>query len=117
MERLWAGHESIAPDAEAIFLWLSDSPELNLQSKEKIEEASDVFPRSRLVVIDTEFDCERLAPGHIYFLNTQKLGISSLLTKAADQRTWTIWQTIENTAMASPSHVIVDEAHRGMGLT
>jgi type III restriction enzyme len=119
MERLWAGHESVAPDPNAIFLWISDSPELNIQSKDKIEAASDVFPRSRLVMIDTDFDSERLAPGHIYFLNTQKLGISSLLTKPGDARTWTIWQTIENTAKASPAHfnVIVDEAHRGMGLS
>lgn len=119
MERLWAGHESIAPDPEAIFLWISDSPELNTQSKEKIEAASDVFPRSQLIVIDTDFDYERLAPGHIYFLNTQKLGVSSLLTKPGDGRTWTIWQTIENTAKASPTHfnMIVDEAHRGMGLS
>jgi type III restriction enzyme len=119
MERLWTGHESIAPDPEAIFLWLSDSSELNIQSKEKIEAASDVFPRSRLVVIDTDFDSERLSPGYIYLLNTQKLGVSSLLTKPGDARTWTIWQTIENTAKASPAHfnVIVDEAHRGMGLS
>jgi type III restriction enzyme len=117
MERLWAGHESIAADPNAIFLWISDSPELNIQSKEKIEAASDIFPRSRLVIIDTDFDAERLAPGHIYFLNTQKLGVSSLLTKSGDSRTWTIWQTIENTTKASPTHfnVIVDEAHRGMG--
>lgn len=118
MERLWAGHESIAPDPNAVFLWISDSPELNLQSRDKIEAASDVFPRSRLVIIDTEFDQERLTPGLVYFLNTQKLGVSSLLTKEGNRRQWTIWQTIENTAKASPTHfnVIVDEAHRGMGL-
>ena len=52
MERLWAGHESIAPDPGAIFLWISDSPELNIQSKEKIEAASDIFPLSRLVIIE-----------------------------------------------------------------
>src|SRR5216684_4691164 len=119
MERLWAGHESIAADPNAIFLWISDSPELNIQSKEKIEAASDIFPSSRLVVIDNDFDGERFAPGHIYFLNTQKLGTSSLLTKPGDGRTWTIWQTVENTAKASPTHfnLIVDEAHRGMGLS
>ena len=118
MERLWAGHESIAADPNAIFLWMSDSPELNVQSKEKIEAASDVFPRSRLVIIDTDFDRERFSPGYIYFLNTQKLGVSSLLTKDGNAREWTIWQTIENTAKAHPAHfnVIVDEAHRGMGL-
>jgi type III restriction enzyme len=119
MERLWAGHESIAADPNAIFLWISDSPELNIQSKEKIEAASDVFPASRLVVIDNDFNRERFTPGHIYFLNTQKLGVSSLLTKPGDGRTWTIWHTIENTAKASPAHfnLIVDEAHRGMGLS
>jgi type III restriction enzyme len=119
MERLWAGHESIAPDPEAIFLWISDSPELNIQSKEKIEAASDVFPASRLIIIDNDFNRERLAPGYIYFLNTQKLGVSSLLTKQGDGRTWTIWETIENTAKASPAHfyLIVDEAHRGMGMS
>jgi type III restriction enzyme len=92
---------------------------LNIQSKEKIEAASDIFPRSHLVIIDTDFDRERLAPGHVYFLNTQKLGVSSLLTKSGDGRTWAIWQTIENTAKASPAHlnVIIDEAHRGMGLS
>jgi type III restriction enzyme len=119
MERLWAGHESIAADPNAIFLWISDSPELNIQSKEKIEAASDIFPSSRFVVIDNDFNRERLSPGFIYFLNTQKLGVSSLLTKPGDGRTWTIWQTIENTAKASPAHfnLIVDEAHRGMGLS
>jgi type III restriction enzyme len=119
MERLWAGHESIAPDPDAIFLWISDSPELNIQSKEKIEAASDIFPRSQLVVIENDFNQERLFPGYIYFLNTQKLGVSSLLTKSGDGRTWTIWQTIENTAKATPTHfyMIVDEAHRGMGLS
>ena len=119
MERLWAGHESIAADPHAIFLWVSDSPELNVQSKEKIEAASDIFPASRLVVIDNDFDQERFTPGHIYFLNTQKLGASSLLTKPGDPRTWTIWQTIESTAKAFPAHfnLIVDEAHRGMGVS
>lgn len=119
MERLWAGHESIAADPKAIFLWLSDSPELNLQSKDKIQAASDIFPCSRLVIIDNNFDRERLSSGHIYFLNTQKLSVASLLTKSGDGRTWTIWQTIENTSKAAPTHlnVIVDEAHRGMGQT
>lgn len=119
MERLWKGHETIAPDPNAIFLWISDSPELNIQSKEKIEAASDIFPHSHLVIIDTDFDRERLLPGHVYFLNTQKLGVSSLLTKPGDSRTWTIWQTIENTVKTSPTHfnVIIDEAHRGMGLS
>lgn len=119
MERLWVGHEAVSPDPDAVFLWISDSPELNVQSMDKIEAASDVFPRSRLVLIDSHFDRERLSPGHIYFLNTQKLGVASLLTKPGNCRTWTIWQTIENTAKVAPAHfiLIVDEAHRGMTLS
>ncbi len=119
MERIWVGHESTLADPEAIFLWLSDSPELNIQSAEKIVSASDIFRHSQLVMVDTDFDAERFAPGRIYFLNTQKLGVTSLLTKPGDARTWTIWQTIENTSKASRTHfyVIIDEAHRGMGLS
>ena len=119
MERLWAGHESITPDPDAVFLWISDSPELNVQSKEKIEAVTDVFPSSYFVMIDNDFNAESFAPGHIYFLNTQKLGISALLTKPGDGRTWTIWQTIENTSKTSATHfnVIIDEAHRGMTLS
>lgn len=118
LERLWTGHESIAPDPEAVFLWISDSPELNIQSKDKIEAASDVFAPSQLVIVGNDFNNERFSPGHVYFLNTQKLGVSGLLTKTGDSRTWTIWQIIENTTKASPTHfnVIIDEAHRGMGL-
>jgi type III restriction enzyme len=119
MERLWGGHESIAADPNATFLWMSDSPELNVQSRNKIETASDFFIGRRLVIIDTDFDREYLTPGHVYFLNTQKLGVSSLLTKDGNKREWTIWQTIENTAKAYPTHfvLIIDEAHRGMGLS
>jgi len=43
--------------------------------KEKIEAASDIFPRSRPVVIENDFNQKQLFPGHIYFLNTQKLGV------------------------------------------
>ncbi len=119
MERIWAGSESISPDPDAVFLWVSDSPELNKQSAERIASASDVFARSQLVMIDADFDAERFTSGRIYFLNTQKLGISSLLTKPGDARTWTIWETIENTSRTIPAHfyVIIDEAHRGMGLS
>jgi type III restriction enzyme len=119
MERLWAGHESVVSDPEVTFLWMSDSPELNNQSLDKIASASDVFHLSDLVILDNDFDRERLAPGNVYFLNTQKLSQGSLLAKPGDKRTWTIWQTIENTAKVAKGHfcLIVDEAHRGMGLS
>jgi type III restriction enzyme len=116
LEKLWSGYEGNLEDKLAIFLWLSDQPELNEQSRMKIEAASDVFPPSRLVTIDTDFDQERLEPGRIYFLNTQKLAATSLLVKRGDRRTWTIWETIDNTIAARPQsfYLIIDEAHRGM---
>ena len=54
--------------------------------------------------------------GHIYFLNTQKLGKSSNLTKHSDTRQYTIWETLANTAREKSDrlYLIIDEAHRGM---
>jgi len=116
IERILRGHESTAADPTAVFLWLSDSPELNEQSKNKILDASDVIPPHRLVTIQYPFNVERLSRGHVYFLNTQKLSIASLLTQSGDRQERTIWQIIEDTAKAQPAslYFIIDEAHRGM---
>ena len=58
---------------EAIFVWLSDSPELNTQSKQKIELKTSKLRFGQCVTIAEEsFDMEMLEDGHIYFLNTQK---------------------------------------------
>ncbi|WP_166664587.1 type III deoxyribonuclease [Candidatus Thiosymbion oneisti] len=70
-----------------------------------------------MVTIDADFDAERLAGGHIYFMNTQKLGTDKLLTqKGGDKRTHSIWETLTKTAQAVPDrfYVVIDEAHRGM---
>lgn len=116
IERILRGYAGSQPDPRAVFLWLSDSPELNEQSKNKIEDASDVIPPDRLVTIEHPFDVERLPPGRVYFLNTQKLTATSRLTSRGDRQDRTIWQIIENTAKAAPTsfYVIIDEAHRGM---
>lgn len=116
MEKIWKGHDGTVGDPDAVFLWLSDMPELNEQSRQKIDQASEVFKPSQLVPIENSMDEERLKPGRIYFLNTQKLGAKSLLVQSGDKRTWTIWETIENTIKARPQsfYLIIDEAHRGM---
>ena len=59
---------------------------------------------------------EKLQDGHIYFLNTQKLGKTGNLGKHSDNRQYTIWETLENTAKkkADRLYFIIDEAHRGM---
>jgi type III restriction enzyme len=116
MEWIYQGYDAYPPDRQAVFLWLSDSPELNQQSREKIQRQSSVFFEHDLVTIEPPFSHERLEAGKIYFLNIQKLGKDSLLTKAGDGRDFTIWQTIQNTAELSGQHfyVVIDEAHRGM---
>ncbi len=116
MEWIYEGHESFPADREAVFLWLSDSPELNAQSRDKIIRQSSVFAEPDLVIVEPPFSQEFFEPGKIYFLNTQKLGKDSLLTKRGDGRGYTIWDTVQNTAAAKPHHfyLVIDEAHRGM---
>ena len=36
MEHIYDGDDSFPPDRDAVFLWVSDSPELNAQSYDKI---------------------------------------------------------------------------------
>jgi type III restriction enzyme len=116
IERLLHGHEGTQADPRAVFLWLSDSPELNEQSKNRIEQSSDLIPTDRLLTVEYPFNVNRLAPGRVYFLNTQKLTTTSLLTKSGDNQERTIWEIVEATARVAPKsfYIIIDEAHRGM---
>ena len=117
IEDILYGNEKYVEQPDAIFVWLSDSPELNLQSKEKIVTKADKIRLNQCVVIsDDSFDRETLEEGHIYFLNTQKLSRSSNLTRHADSRQYTIWETLSNTIYekADKLYFIIDEAHRGM---
>ncbi len=116
IERLLTGDEEHGPDPEATFLWVTDQPELNLQTRDKMLEFSTVLSRGTLTVVENDFDAERFAPGQVYFLNTQKLGKNSLLVAEGDRRAWSLWETIRNTAAARPGsfYVLIDEAHRGM---
>ena len=113
----YVGTRYFPEQPEAIFVWLSDSPELNAQSRMKIDFNADKINLNQCVTIDDEsFDREILEDGHIYFLNTQKLSKSSNLTKHSDTRQFTIWETLRNTAVrkAGRLYFIIDEAHRGM---
>lgn len=117
IEDIFYGSEQFTEQPDAIFVWLSDSPQLNEQSKQKIEQKADKIRIDQCVVIsDESFDREILEDGHIYFLNTQKLGKAGNLSRHSDTRQYTIWETIENTARQKSDRLyfIIDEAHRGM---
>lgn len=100
---------------DCVFLWLSDAPELNEQSKAKFDLKADRLRLGQCVIIDDSFKGDRLEDGHIYFLNTQKLGVNSNLTKHTDNREYTIWEVLQNTVSEKGERfiVIIDEAHRG----
>lgn len=116
IEDIYYGDERYPDQNDAIFVWLSDSPQLNEQSKLKIDTKADKIHIGQCVTVsDDSFDREVLEDGHIYFLNTQKLGKSSNLTKHSDLRRFTIWETLSNTVKEKSGRLyfIIDEAHRG----
>lgn len=120
-------------DPRAVLLWFTDDPSLNQQTKHRLLEASDRLVAGRLKVIDNTFNQEKLEPGNVYFLNSQKLGKNSMLVRGAesptgdgssaqlraampDGRAFTIWDTLRNTIEDErlTLYLVLDEAHRGM---
>ena len=96
IEDIYFGTDHYAEQPEAIFVWLSDSPALNEQSKQKIDLKADKIRFGQCVTIEDEsFDQEMLENGHIYFLNTQKLGKAGNLGKHSDTRQYTIGKLLK----------------------
>ncbi len=121
LESIFEGDDDHPPQPNTRVLWISDSPELNIQSRDKFLAACDTPTYQDLVLIDSEtFDEEFLRPGVVYFINTQLLGRDKKLTKeGGDGRTHTFWQTVANTIREHGKEflLIIDEAHRGMGVS
>jgi type III restriction enzyme len=117
LERLLNGDDEHLGDPTATFLWVTDAPELNEQSKKKILATSEIFTPQRVQTVDVSFDQPTFDPGKIYFLNTQKLGQATTYTRESDARTNTLWDTISRTAAERPAsfYLILDEAHKGVG--
>lgn len=119
MEEIFEGSDQFEGEPDAVFLWLSDQPELNEQSRKKIADTCSRFRPHDLIVIDSNFDRETFEGGKVYFLNIQKLGRDKLLTSKGDMRQYTIWETIAETShrFRGKFYLIVDEAHRGTQVT
>lgn len=117
IESLLCGDEEamMRPAPDSIFIWLSDDPELNEQSKQKLLKYCNRLVMSQFQMLDDSFRRDTLEPGKIYFINTQKLAVSSNMVKICDGRDLTIWQTFENTIedYGKQLILIIDEAHRG----
>ena len=135
-EALFRGDENynFEADPRAVVIWFSDDPSLNEQTRFRLLEASDRLKFTDLVVVQNTFNQVKFEAGKVYFLNTQKLSKNSLLVRGFDPeeaigrsellpelrpdlRSYTIWDTIQNT-IEDPSlmlYLVLDEAHRGMG--
>jgi type III restriction enzyme len=117
-------------DPTAVVIWFSDSPNLNDQSRFRLMQASEKLTPNILKTIEPRFAQRELYPGHVYFLNTQKLQKNSLLVRGhkpkndgfdltdiatPDMLEFNIWQTIGNTIDNEDLTVyfVLDEAHRG----
>lgn len=113
------GEASEFPDREASCLWITDQPELNTQTMNRMRDYLDNIWFGKIEEIDDSFDSEQLEAGKLYFINTQKLGKKGRLVNRGDRRQYTFWDTMRNTVNDRPSsvYVVIDEAHRGMAET
>src|ERR1700733_13486289 len=85
-EALFHGDDEYDFDADpgAVVIWFSDDPNLNDQTRIRLMQASDKLTYDRLVTIKPPFSVPLLQPRTVYFLNTQRLSRTSLLTRGAD---------------------------------
>lgn len=116
IEALYVGDIHQSGQNDAIVLWISDAPELNEQSKAKLYKVADKLWNRPVVTIDEKsFKADKLTPGTIYYVNTQKFGVNSNLVKYSDERNYTGWDFMRNTVeeYGDKLVVIIDEAHRG----
>ena len=116
IEALYCGDTHQGAQNDAIVLWISDSPELNEQSKMKLYAKADKLTMRPVVTIDEKsFKADKLQLGTIYFVNTQKFGENSNLVKYSNDRNYTGWDFMRNTVeeYGEKLVVIIDEAHRG----
>ena len=111
-----APERNVERDDCACVLWVSDSPSLNDQTIDKFTAATDL-DWTLIETIENSFtgDHDRLEPGHIYFLNRQKLSTKGLLSQ--DGETPSFWTVLERTIHDPTVHLlmVLDEAHKGLG--
>lgn len=104
-------------DPKATFLWVTDDPALNRQTRNKMLAGSDLLQPSRLIVLDNDFLDPALNAGRVYFLNVQKLSrTSSLAQGGRNLRQYSMWDVLANTIRGGDAdlYLVLDEAHRGM---
>lgn len=139
IESVLKGTPSTPADPTAVFLWVSDSPDLNKQSRYRIEAALGAGSMIPTVTVTPDFREYRLSPGNLYFINTQLLTRTSTIARRhymtvdeldeearrvdpmmdlalPDAGGYDFFQTLKRTLEheGTTLYLIIDEAHRGM---
>lgn len=139
IESVLKGTPSTPADPTAVFLWVSDSPDLNKQSRYRIEAALGAGSMIPTVTVAPNFREYRLSPGNLYFINTQLLTRTSTIARrhymtvdeldeearrvdpmmdlaVPDAGGYDFFQTLKRTLEheGTTLYLIIDEAHRGM---
>lgn len=107
----------VSPDPRATFLWVTDDPALNRQTRSKMLMSSDLLQPSQLAILDDGFVDDVLLQNRVYFLNIQKLSKTAGLSQGGTNlRQHSFWEILGNTirSQAVDLYVVLDEAHRGM---
>jgi type III restriction enzyme len=119
IEALLFGSTDLDTDADPriSFLWITDDPALNRQTRGRMFDASELLAPTTLVEVDESFLDSDLVPGRVFFLNTQKLSRSSRLVQSGtNAREFSFWDILRNTIRGDTTDLVLvlDEAHRGM---
>jgi type III restriction enzyme len=119
IEALLFGSTDLDTDADPriSFLWITDDPALNRQTRGRMFDASELLAPTTLAEVDESFLDADLAPRRVFFLNTQKLSKSSRLAQGGtNAREFSFWDILRNTIHGHTTDLVLvlDEAHRGM---
>lgn len=118
IESMLFGSDTVTPDPEVTFLWVTDDPSLNQQTKRKMLQASNLLQPANLIAIDQSFDQNEFDKGKVYFVHIQQLGRGATnYVRVGNSRQYSIWDTIRNTITNRGDKfvLIIDEAHKGTG--
>lgn len=127
IETLFFGSDErgIEGDERACVLWISESPSLNSQTRNRFMEMSEkladsILDHRHVEIIENGFcsSHEELEKRHVYFLSKDLLGSSGLLVKGSEVNGGrTFWDVLDKTITDADRHLylFIDEAHRGLG--
>ena len=119
IEAVLHGSADLGMDADprAAYLWVTDDPALNRQTRNKMLASSDLLQPAQLVVLNKYFRDSALNAGRVYLLNIQKLSTRSGLAQGGrNLRQHSMWEVLANTINGGhvDLYLVLDEAHRGM---